>query len=74
MIKKRPTEARLPPVDPESLTESQRAIAGDDVQLIELLALIGFYRMNAGMLNSMGVQPEPWSLRLGEVPAALSGH
>ena len=182
MIKKRPTEPRIPPVDPESLTESQRAIAGitvsnvmrtlvrheallmpwltlagtlgtsgrlaprdrelvvlrvalrtdcayewahaplalgvgvteaeiqalsnpsapwsdadaallhavdevcaddcvsdetwsalaatlDDVQLIELLALIGFYRMNAGMLNSMGVQPEPWSPRLGEVPS-----
>jgi 4-carboxymuconolactone decarboxylase len=25
--------------------------------------------MNAGMLNSMGVQPEPWSPRLGEVPS-----
>src|ERR1700730_9722354 len=53
-------------------TWSAPAAARDDVQLIELLALIGFYRMNAGMLNSMGVQPEPWSPRLGEVPS-LSG-
>jgi alkylhydroperoxidase family enzyme len=48
-------------------TWSALAATRDDVQLIELLALIGFYRMNAGMLNSMGVQPEPWSPRLGEV-------
>lgn len=50
-------------------TWSALAATRDDVQLIELLALIGFYRMNAGMLNSMGVQPEPWSPRLGEVPS-----
>src|ERR1700694_1740869 len=54
-------------------TWSALAATRDDVQLIELLALIGFYRMNAGMLNSMGVQPEPpGRLRLGEVPS-LSG-
>jgi 4-carboxymuconolactone decarboxylase len=45
------------------------AATRDDVQLIELVALIGFYRMNAGLLNSLGVQPEPWSPRLGEVPS-----
>jgi 4-carboxymuconolactone decarboxylase len=45
------------------------AATRDDAQLVELLALIGFYRMNAGMLNSMGVQREPGAPRLGEVPA-----
>src|SRR6202165_190454 len=50
-------------------TWSALAATRDEVQLIELLALIGFYRMNAGMLSSMGVQPEPWSPRLGEVPS-----
>jgi hypothetical protein len=28
--------------------------------------VIGFYRMNAGFLNSAGVQPEPGRPRLGE--------
>ena len=35
------------------------AATHDDPQLIEILCLIGYYRMNAGLLNSMGVQPEP---------------
>ncbi len=30
-----------------------------EVELLELLALIGFYRMTAGILNSTGVEPEP---------------
>ena len=30
-----------------------------DAELLELLALIGFYRMTAGILNSAGVEPEP---------------
>ena len=50
-------------------TWSALAATRDDVQLIELLALIGFYRMNAGILNSMGVQPEPGRPSLGEVPS-----
>jgi 4-carboxymuconolactone decarboxylase len=53
------------------------AATRDDVQLIELLALIGFYRMNAGLLNSLGVQPEPGTPHLGEVPSqsgATSWH
>jgi 4-carboxymuconolactone decarboxylase len=45
------------------------AASRDDVQLIEILALIGYYRMNAGLLNSIGVQPEPGRPRFGEVPA-----
>ena len=28
-------------------------------QLLELVALVGFYRMTAGILNSTGVEPEP---------------
>lgn len=35
-------------------------------EIIELLMLIGFYRMNAGFLNSLGVQAEPGRPRLGE--------
>ncbi len=30
-----------------------------EAELLELLALIGFYRMTAGILNSAGVEPEP---------------
>jgi hypothetical protein len=50
-------------------TWSALAATRGEVELIELLALIGFYRMNASMLNSLGVQPEPWSPRLGEMPS-----
>ena len=39
----------------------------DNVQLIELLALAGFYRMNAGISNSLGVELEP-GRGLGEAP------
>ncbi|MEN6390477.1 MAG: carboxymuconolactone decarboxylase family protein [Syntrophomonas sp.] len=35
-------------------------------EIIELLMLIGFYRMNAGFLNSIGVQAEPGRPRLGQ--------
>jgi 4-carboxymuconolactone decarboxylase len=30
-----------------------------EAELLELLALVGFYRMTAGILNSAGVEPEP---------------
>jgi alkylhydroperoxidase family enzyme len=40
----------------------------DELQMLELLMLIGFYRMNAGLLNSVGVSPEPGRPRLREVP------
>jgi len=30
-----------------------------EAELLELLALAGFYRMTAGILNSAGVEPEP---------------
>ena len=29
-----------------------------DAELVELVALVGFYRMVSGMLNTLGVQPE----------------
>ncbi|WP_165422813.1 carboxymuconolactone decarboxylase family protein [Ktedonosporobacter rubrisoli] len=38
----------------------------DESEIIELLMLIGFYRMNAGLLNSLGVPVEPGRPRLGE--------
>ncbi|WP_220199397.1 carboxymuconolactone decarboxylase family protein [Ktedonospora formicarum] len=38
----------------------------DEGEIIELLVLIGFYRMNAGFLNSLGVQSEPGRPRLGQ--------
>jgi alkylhydroperoxidase family enzyme len=38
----------------------------DESEIIELLMLIGFYRMNAGFLNSLGVQTEPGRPRLGQ--------
>jgi 4-carboxymuconolactone decarboxylase len=46
-------------------------------ELIELVMLIGFYRMNAGFLNSLGVQVEPGRPGLGqgmayEAPATLT--
>ena len=44
----------------------------DDQQLIEVLVLTGFYRMNAGILNSLGVQPDPGMPPLGEPPAPLT--
>lgn len=31
----------------------------DEAQLLELLCLVGFYRMLAGVLNAVRVQPEP---------------
>lgn len=40
----------------------------DDKQVIGILGLISYYRMNAGLLNSLGVQAEPGRPRLGEVP------
>jgi 4-carboxymuconolactone decarboxylase len=38
----------------------------DEGEIIELLMLIGFYRMNAGFLNSLGVPAEPGRPRLGQ--------
>ncbi|SHE89474.1 Alkylhydroperoxidase family enzyme, contains CxxC motif [Seinonella peptonophila] len=38
----------------------------DKEEIIELLMLIGFYRMNAGFLNSLGVQAEPGRPKLGQ--------
>lgn len=40
--------------------------AYDDGEIIELLMLVGFYRMNAGILNSLGVQAEPGRPRFGQ--------
>jgi 4-carboxymuconolactone decarboxylase len=45
------------------------AATRDDLPLIEIVCLIGYYRMNAGLLNSMGVQLEPGKPQLGQVPA-----
>lgn len=39
--------------------------AYDEGEIIELLMMIGFYRMNAGFLNSLGVPVEPGRPRLG---------
>ncbi len=38
----------------------------DEGEIIELVMLIGFYRMNAGLLNSLGVPIEPGRPRLGQ--------
>jgi alkylhydroperoxidase family enzyme len=43
-----------------------------DQQLIEVLVLTGFYRMNAGILNSLGVQLDPGMPAFGEPPAPLT--
>lgn len=43
----------------------------DDAQILELLFLIGFYRMMAGFLNSAGVPVEPGRPALGEAPAPV---
>jgi hypothetical protein len=45
------------------------AATRDDVHIIQILALVGFCRMNASLLNSMGVQPEPGRPHLREVPS-----
>jgi alkylhydroperoxidase family enzyme len=41
--------------------ETWRELAArfSESELLELLALAGFYRMTAGLLNSAGVEPEP---------------
>ncbi|MGB9939519.1 carboxymuconolactone decarboxylase family protein [Methanosarcina sp.] len=41
----------------------------DDVQIIEIIFVVGYYRMTAGFLNSVGVQPEPGRPHLGQLPA-----
>lgn len=38
-------------------------------EIIELVLLVGFYRMNAGFLNSLGVQLEPGRPALGQIVA-----
>ncbi len=40
--------------------------AYDEGEIVELLMLVGFYRMNAGLLNSLGVPAEPGRPRLGQ--------
>jgi 4-carboxymuconolactone decarboxylase len=40
-------------------TWAELAARYSEAELLELLALIGFYRMTAGVLNSIGVEPEP---------------
>lgn len=41
----------------------------NDVEIIEILFVAGYYRMTAGFLNSAGVQPEPGRPPLGQPPA-----
>ncbi|GAA1967956.1 carboxymuconolactone decarboxylase family protein [Amycolatopsis minnesotensis] len=42
----------------------------DDEEIIEYLMLVGYYRMMAGVLNSIGIEPEPGRPSFGEVPVA----
>jgi alkylhydroperoxidase family enzyme len=49
-------------------TWAELSATRDDQQLIEVLVLTGFYRMNAGILNSLGVQPDPGMPSFGEPP------
>jgi alkylhydroperoxidase family enzyme len=49
-------------------TWAELSATRDDQQLIEVLFLTGFYRMNAGILNSLGVQPDPGMPSFGEPP------
>jgi alkylhydroperoxidase family enzyme len=49
-------------------TWAELSATRDDQQLIEVLVLTGFYRMNAGILNSLGVQPDPGMPAFGEPP------
>lgn len=42
--------------------------AMDDDAIIELLFIVGYYRLTSGLLNSLGVQPEPGLPGLGELP------
>lgn len=44
----------------------------DDGQVIELLFVVGYYRMMAGFLNSAGVQVEPGRLPLGTPPEPVA--
>jgi alkylhydroperoxidase family enzyme len=50
-------------------TWAELSATRDDQQLIEVLVLTGFYRMNAGILNSLGVQPDPGMPSFGEPPS-----
>jgi alkylhydroperoxidase family enzyme len=49
-------------------TWAELSATRDDQQLIEVLVLAGFYRMNAGILNSLGVQPDPGMPAFGDPP------
>jgi alkylhydroperoxidase family enzyme len=52
-----------------STTWAALSATRDDQQVIEVLVLTGFYRMNAGILNSLGVQPDSGMPSFGEPPA-----
>lgn len=41
----------------------------EDDEIIEYLMLVGYYRMMAGILNSIGVEPEPGRPGFGEAPS-----
>jgi 4-carboxymuconolactone decarboxylase len=49
------------------VTWASLASRWDDAQLLELLVLVGFYRMLAGLLNSVRVPLDPW-LRAAGTP------
>jgi alkylhydroperoxidase family enzyme len=34
-----------------------------DVQLLELLIVAGWYRLLSGVINAVGIEPEPWAAR-----------
>lgn len=53
------TDEVLDSVDVSDRTWGDLAGHFSEVQLIELVTLIGFYRMTAGFLNTTGVQKEP---------------
>ncbi|MEW2501300.1 carboxymuconolactone decarboxylase family protein [Amycolatopsis sp. NPDC047767] len=47
----------------------------DEATILEVLFLVGYYRMMAGFLNSAGVEVKPGQLQLGErvAPAVVAG-
>lgn len=40
-----------------------------DDQLLELVIIVGWYRLLSGVINAVGIQPEPWAARF---PAGLA--
>jgi hypothetical protein len=54
---------------PDSLWSALAARLRDD-QLLELVIVVGWYRLISDIIRAVGLDPEPWAARFPPVPAA----